>query len=658
MIVSMKKVSLVVLNRYKQSSLQSLRKLGLVHLETLEGSSEALTETRSLYDRLNSAKMLIQDLKLPKNFELQDAQSNIGKNLEKEAILSKYSVTKTKDLEKALFYAEEIHALQEAKKELTDEVQAARKEIDRLASWGGVNPADFAYLAEKGISLSMYEIPTAALKKIPEETKILLVNSDKNATRFLLLSFASEENENILPPEAFQIAFADESTQSLEKAVAEKNLILDAIQNDLYTSLSYLPVLNAELEKLSKDIEFENIYAAMPKDSGLENESEERFSLKAENKALTWVRGFIPTEDVEALKNFAQKEKIALMITEPTEEDDVPTKLKNNKVVSLIYPVTDFLGTVPGYREQDISGWFLLFFSIFFGMIFGDGGYGLLLLLTGLGLIVVSKVKGQKVQPMIVLVAILGLSTVVWGTLTCTWFGMEVSQIPSWLVNLSWEPISNANPNEELLKQNVKIFCFALALVQLSIAHIKGVIDNIRSLKFLGEIGSLLLLWGVFYVVLNIVVDKERFAFDLVLFNTYEAMPIVLGAIGIGFALSFIFANYEGSLGGSIMASVKDIISVLLGVVNVFSDIVSYIRLWAVALAGSAIAATINTMAGPALGGALMFLGILLLVFGHGLNMVLNVLSVLVHGVRLNTLEFSGHLGMTWSGHSYEPFKE
>ena len=98
--------------------------------------------------------------------------------------------------------------------------------------------------------------------------------------------------------------------------------------------------------------------------------------------------------------------------------------------------------------------------------------------------------------------------------------------------------------------------------------------------------------------------------------------------------------------------------SVLLGVVNVFSDIVSYIRLWAVGLAGSAISATVNDMAGPILGGAVIFLGILLLTFGHGLNMVLNVLSVIVHGVRLNTLEFSSHLGMSWSGFAYEPFKE
>lgn len=653
----MKKVSLVVLNRYKEKSLKSLRKLGLVHLETLEGSSEELSRVRALYDRLSTAKTSIHDLKLPKKYTSPGKKSAVVENLDRDAILSAYEEKGkiSEGLKKALLQAEEILALQEAKKEIGEDIQLARKELDRLAAWGGVNPQDFAYLEEKGIGLTMYEIPSAALKKIPDETSILQVNADKNATRFLLLQFAGEGKAE-LPPEAFKIALGEESTQSLEKELAEKNKALLLIQNDLYEALQYLPNLSEEMQNLSKAIEFENIYAAMPQDEGLD--AVETAVLQSENRALTWITGFIPLEDVEALRSFAQKEKIALMISDPSEEDDVPTKLKNNKVVSLIYPVTDFLGTVPGYREYDISGWFLLFFSIFFGMIFGDGGYGILLVLTGLGLILHSKIKGKKIEPMIILVAVLGLSTVVWGILTCTWFGLEVSQIPAWLVNLSWEPISNANPNEELLKQNIKIFCFALALVQLSIAHLKGVFANIKSLKFLGELGSLILLWGVFYVVLNIVVDKERFAFDAVLFGGYEAMPIVLSAIGIGFAMSFIFANYEGNILGSIMASVKDIISVLLGVVNVFSDIVSYIRLWAVALAGSAIAATINTMAGPALGSALMFLGILLLIFGHGLNMVLNVLSVLVHGVRLNTLEFTGHLGMSWSGHSYEPFSE
>jgi V/A-type H+-transporting ATPase subunit I len=129
--------------------------------------------------------------------------------------------------------------------------------------------------------------------------------------------------------------------------------------------------------------------------------------------------------------------------------------------------------------------------------------------------------------------------------------------------------------------------------------------------------------------------------------------------LAIGFVLSFIFSNYEGSVGKSVLESCKNIISVLLGVVNVFSDTVSYIRLWAVGLAGAAISNTVNTMAGPMLGKLAFFMvAVVLLVFGHGLNMVLNLLSVVVHGVRLNTLEFSQHLGMTWSGTKYSPFRE
>ena len=134
---------------------------------------------------------------------------------------------------------------------------------------------------------------------------------------------------------------------------------------------------------------------------------------------------------------------------------------------------------------------------------------------------------------------------------------------------------------------------------------------------------------------------------------------IEVSLIAVGFVMSFIFSNYDGNIGKSILESCKNIISVLLGVVNVFSDIVSYIRLWAVGLAGAAISDTVNTMAGPILGHAILFIvAIALLVFGHGLNMVLNLLSVIVHGVRLNTLEFSTHLGVSWSGKKYEPFSE
>jgi len=161
----------------------------------------------------------------------------------------------------------------------------------------------------------------------------------------------------------------------------------------------------------------------------------------------------------------------------------------------------------------------------------------------------------------------------------------------------------------------------------------------------------------MFYVVLSLVVNANVFQLGLVI----AGIPVGLVSIAlilIGFVLSFIFANYEGSIVKSILSSLTNIVSVLLGVVNVFSDIVSYIRLWAVGLAGAAISATVNELAGPMLGNLMfMILAIVLLVFGHGLNMILNVLSVIVHGIRLNTLEFSSHLDMSWSGHKFKPFK-
>jgi V/A-type H+-transporting ATPase subunit I len=206
--------------------------------------------------------------------------------------------------------------------------------------------------------------------------------------------------------------------------------------------------------------------------------------------------------------------------------------------------------------------------------------------------------------------------------------------------------------------QNLQILCFSLALIQLTVAHIKGALRNKGSIKMLGDIGSILQLLGIYYLVLSLVVNAEVFNFGLII-GSIPVGTVAIALIGIGFVLSFVFSNYEGSIIKSILSSLTNIVSVLLGVVNVFSDIVSYIRLWAVGIAGAAISATVNELVSPLLGNFMfMIFAIVLLVFGHGLNMILNVLSVIVHGIRLNTLEFSSHLDMSWSGHKFKPFKE
>ncbi len=624
MIVPMKKVFLVVLDSEKKEALKKLRKAGLVHLSDVEGKGEVLARNKSEFNTLESAYMQLSEVKLTK--------------AESKALVPVDAKGTT--VEDALAFAKDVLGCFETKKAAENLIIQNSVELERFAKWGKVSPEDLTYLQGKGVSLALYEIPANKYNSIGKDVETVYVNSDKGTTRFLLLN-APEGRPEGLPPEAFAITLPVKSSETmLDEITAARKTIAD-VDAKLHAAVAKLPVLKTGMGISGKEIEFENVF------SGMEHEENSAH-------ALAWITGFVPAEDETAVKTLAKEENWGYASCDPSDEDAVPTKLKNNKFVSLIYPVSDFLGTVPGYTEYDISGWFLLFFCIFFGMIFGDGGYGLLMVVAALFAMLKSK---GKPAPAICLLMLLGATTMLWGMVTCNWFGIPVDTLPAWLKNLSLTggplPLSNVKAAEsaaakDLVSQNLQVFCFILALIQLSVAHLKGIVRNIKSLKAFGELGSLGMVFGLFFLVLNMVVDANRFPLPS------WAIPV----IGGGFALSFIFANYEGSVVKSILESLKNIVSVLLGVVNNFSDIVSYIRLWAVGLAGSAISETVNNMAGPMLGGFIIFAGVLLLCFGHGLNMVLNLLSVIVHGVRLNTLEFSSHLGMSWSGFSYEPFSE
>lgn len=638
MIVPMKKVSLVVLNKERKDALLQLKKVGVVHLEQIDGSSEQLSLYKEASNNAVTANAILSDIKVAK----KKSFSSTVKTLSNDEVVAK---------------CKHVIDISDKKKKLLEEIASDAAEIERFANWGQVDIDDFAYLKEKGISFKMYEIPEDKYGLIDEKVTTICVNRIKKIVRFLLID-ASEDRPEGLPPEAFEVPMPVLSTKDLAKRVEDNEAEISKIEEELKTETVYISQIQDFKSNLESDIQFETIYSGM----GQEN------SGKATD--LAWLTGYVPVDSFDKLKDCVTKNSWAMAASDPTEEDNVPTKLKNNKFVSLIYPLTDFLGTVPGYHEYDISGWFLLFFCVFFGMIFGDGGYGLLVTIASLVLVLKSLFQKKSVSPLMGLLLLLGLSTVAWGTVTCTWFGLKPEQLPAWLTSLSITPISNAAGSDYRLYlpwntevglttgQNLQIFCFTLAFLQLSVAHLKGMARNRKSLKVLGEFGSLLQIWGMFYVVLSMVVSSALFPLGLVV-NNIPVGTIAIALVGGGFALSFIFSNYEGNIGASILESCKNIISVLLGVVNVFSDIVSYIRLWAVGLAGSAISNTVNEMAGPLLGHAITFIAfVALIAFGHGLNMVLNLLSVIVHGVRLNTLEFSTHLGMSWSGFKYNPFAE
>ena len=637
MIVPMKKVSLIISGDKKDETLKTLRKLGIIHIEIAEGSGERLVELREQIALLESAVFTIGK---KKNTEQKDVSAT-----------------------EALSVANEIKSLDEEKKQCQAERVALSSELDRLKIWGDIDPDSIGDLEAKGIKVSFYEMPRPEYEALPDSLKTVKLDANKSAVKFLLYESDSDiEDEVISSLSGHQLVLPQMSTDQMRQRISSLNARMTAIDEQLANCICYTDSMKKAVKALEKEIEFET-YATGMADENLSSNSGGAVS-------VAYFKGYIETENLDGLKQTAKDNCWGLLVENPSEEDNVPTKLKNNKFVSLIYPLTDFLGTVPGYFEYDISGWFLAFILIFFGIIFGDGGYGLLICAVAAIPIIKSLIAKKPVSPTILLVGLFGLSTVLWGTLTCTWFGLSPEFLPQWLKSLSVPVISNVYADKIwypfwtdgkiglTTAQNLQMFCFSLALIQLTVAHVKGAVRNKGSLKMLGDIGSILQLFGIYYLVLSLVVNAQVFTFGLII-SGIPVGTVAIALIGIGFVSSFVFSNYEGSIIKSILSSLTNIVSVLLGVVNVFSDIVSYIRLWAVGLAGAAISATVNELAGPLLGNFMfMILAIILLVFGHGLNMILNILSVLVHGIRLNTLEFSSHLDISWSGRKFQPFTE
>ncbi len=630
MIVPMKKISLIVLDSQRERALKKLRKIGLLHIEMTQASSARISEFKEQISLLESGIFAASE------------------------IVEKNTSQKKATIEEAISVAEKIASLTEEKKACHAETAVLNSELERIKYWGEIDPDELNALAEKGIGFSLCEMPAKEYDKLDDSVTTIVAGRVKNTVRFLVLN-----SETPNPTDAYRIQLPDESTSEIKLKIDGKQKRVQAIDDELAGYACYLESMKNAVVDLQKKTEFEIYSEGMEKESLAEN-----------SVSVAYFSGYIPAEDLDKLKKAAKENAWGLTAQDPTEEDDVPTKLKNNKFVSLIYPLTDFLGTVPGYFEYDISAWFLGFMLIFFGIIFGDGGYGLLICAAAAALIIKAKVSKKEIPAAYLLILLLGGATVLWGTLTCTWFGLAPEQLPEWLGKISLPVISNVNAeriwypfwtNGEVgltTAQNLQILCFSLALVQLTAAHVMGAVRNRKSLKVLGDVGSILQLVGIFYVVLSLVVNGEVFGLGLVI-SGIPVGTVAIALVGIGFAMSFIFANYEGSIKDSVLSSLKNIVSVLLGVVNVFSDIVSYIRLWAVGLAGAAISATVNELAGPMFGKLVFVIfAVILLVFGHGLNMILNVLSVIVHGVRLNTLEFSTHLDMSWSGHKYKPFEE
>ena len=181
--------------------------------------------------------------------------------------------------------------------------------------------------------------------------------------------------------------------------------------------------------------------------------------------------------------------------------------------------------------------------------------------------------------------------------------------------------------------------------MHLSLAHGWRAVLKAPALIALAEVGWICVIWAVFFLAKNLILGD--------VFPGFANWLIITGLV-----LVLFFTSPQKNILKTIGEGLG---TIALSLVNNFTDVVSYIRLFAVGLAGVAIADAFNAMAAGVFkkGDILTIIAAaLIVIFGHALNIILGPMSILVHGVRLNVLEFCSHISVTWSGFNYKPFSK
>jgi V/A-type H+-transporting ATPase subunit I len=617
----MKKVSLVVMDKHRESTLKKLRELGVMHLQTRNAASDALSKLLERKNRFDNALGILRNYKAPES----PAEAPLYGRRKTDRIGDDAYSAEAAEREDPQDPADRVLDLVDQRKNLQEQLAQEKKEASRIERWGDFNPADLDALKSQGITLTLYELTRNAYQALGDSVRVLPLFRDK------VLIFCVAVGEPL--PNETPFIVPEQSLGDINRAITEKQRMLAAIEKQLSALVVQTGTIQRMRTELIEAIEFESARADMETVEGGE----------AGVFPISCLTGFVPQGSVGVVKRGAAENGWALLIEDPDGEDRPPTLLSNNRFARLIEPLFKFLGTIPGYREYDISFSYLVSFCLFFAMIFGDAAYGFLLLIISLVLAGSLKKKTGKTPDAVWLLTLLSSCTIVWGAINGSWFATPLDKLPGFLRALVIPPFDPALGSDT--QSNVQFLCFSVGIIQLVYAHIKNIKRALPSLTAVAQFGWLSMMIGLYFLVLNMLLSQPL---------PFFAVPLIGGGLG----LYFIFNKQEGgNFFVNILKSFADFLSTFLSAVSAFADIISYIRLFAVGLAGAAIADSFNNMGlGMPNLGLRLTAGVLILVFGHSLNMIMNVLSVVVHGVRLNLLEYAGHLGLEWSGYLYAPF--
>ncbi|MBO5420228.1 MAG: ATPase V [Bacteroidales bacterium] len=607
------KYSFILLSGETEGFLKNLQELGVVDVTR---SAKPIDEhSTKMLDSVASAKRVISRLE----------SINYEKDACKEGIMKAFgnAVLQNDLVGSAQAVLSELAEIEAAK-------AAAEKEVKARLPWGDFDKSRLDQLETLGYTVRYY---TVNKKKFNSEWSQLcpleIISEEKNSVWFVTVSPAGEDYsfpiEPVAAPEASWKAAQETADSYNERIIALKGLLLKYKEA--------IPQIEESYRKELVDLDF---YLA--KASG---------ESAAEN-LLNIVEGFAPAETEASLTEAFDKMGVFYIKEEATEEDNPPIKLKNNRFVKMFESLTGMYG-MPDYGEYDPTPVVSIFFLLFFAMCLGDAGYGLVLILVGLAM-KKGWVKISMFDGLGGLIATLGAATAVIGGALGTFFGLSIiNLVPEGSALKAYYEFVGGNiptpmgelPFQMLLALGIGVFHICLAMIIKAVGYTKrfGFKENIATWGWL-----ILIVGGLIVALLGVgkLISAEAIKWAVIVIGVVSALAI------------YIFNTPGRNPLINVGAGLWDTYNMATGILG---DVLSYIRLFALGLAGGMLGAAFNDLGTMVLGdgGINWVFFILIILIGHVLNLLMSCLGAFVHPLRLNFVEYFKNSGYEGKGKAYNP---
>ena len=605
MIVKMSKYAFMVYHREYDAFLTTLRELGVVHVK----ETNSVLDNAELQALLAERKQVSTAIRYCKNLNSQTKEVTVA---------PARGLTKAEGLK----LVGKLEEMQEKQAQLQAAKVSLEKDIAYMDIWGEFSYANIRRLKKAGFDVTFFSCPTSKYEpKWGEEYNAFLVNNFQSVTYFVTVT----KTGTPIDIDAERPKMPDRGLAKLHLAMEQLLDNIKVLNNQLkeYATKQYNTLV--ELEKnIQNEFNLSNTLVQTDREAG--------------DKLMLLV-GFVPTEEAPAMEVALEKEGYYFQELDIQDRDRVPIKLKNNKFNRLYEPITKMF-SLPNYTEFDPTPLFAPFFMLFFGLCFGDGGYGLLVLLA---CSFFKRKVNPDFKPYLTLFQYLGLAAIIVGTCTGSFFGIALADVPA-LSKVKDYFVSSDNLMTFSIVIGLVQIIFGKTVAAFKMKAQKGVKYSIAPFAWVFVITALALAFGL--PMLNLQLPE-----------TVKTVFIGIAVIGLVVAYLYnspgknIFLNF-----GTGLWNTYNMASGLLG------DTLSYIRLFAIGLTGAILGGVFNQLAVDMTEGMNIVLRavcmLLILLVGHAINIGLCTISSLVHPIRLIFVEYYKNAEFEGGGKEYRPFKK